>query len=145
VKQDDDTFLKDLKEMKIGKTQYYISLPENYTLEESEGPDFSVFYFYPKDSSARGVFNGGIYIGGYPSEFEPQGEDCRAEKMTSNVFEKSRDWTVYNCSGEYSIQTIVDYKYKDGYEEKIHVFGNSSSKSEINKLLTVFSTLTVKK
>jgi len=55
----------DLAEKQIGAGNYYISLPKNYTIKETKGPDFSVYYFRLNDTT-RNALSGGIYFGNYP-------------------------------------------------------------------------------
>lgn len=59
----DSTFIKSLTEKRVGETEYYISLPPNFSIRETEGPDFSVYYFYLTDTTLKPNFGGGLYFG----------------------------------------------------------------------------------
>src|ERR1700759_2724737 len=64
-------FQKSLVQKKIKGTTYYLSIPANYVIKENNGPDFSVYYFYPSDTSDRKSFRGGFYLGNAPGGFGP--------------------------------------------------------------------------
>lgn len=137
----DEAFIKGLKEKQLEKSAYFISLPPDFTIQISEGPDFYVYYFYPADTTLKGSYSGGIYIGNYPSDFKPESDSCTTETVSGKILNQVRDWTIYICNGRFTVQTIVENKPNDGWDEKLHVFGYGSSKKEINKLLAIFSTL----
>jgi len=139
--QIDSTFKNKLIERQIGKSAYYISIPENYSIKETEGPDFSVFYFSPTDTTIKTAFSGGLYFGNFPQEFKPENKDCTTESIKGTILNNNKDWTVYNCKEKYFIQTIVDSKSGESWNEKIHAFGHGNSKSDINKILEIYSTL----
>lgn len=140
----DDAFIKNLKINKLANTGFSISLPDAYKVEETLGPDFNVYYFYPSDSTSKVYFSGGVYLGNYPSEFNTENDSCKLDKVKSIVLNKNNEWKVLDCRGEFSIQTIIDNENNDGWNEKIHAFGYARSEDEMNKLFYVFSTLTKK-
>jgi hypothetical protein len=139
--QKGSTFIKVLKEKQLGDTKFYISLPDKYLIKETRGEDFSVFYFNPGDSSLSDTFSGGIYFGNYPSEFRPENDSCKIEKVNGKILNSKDDWVLYICDNNYSIQTIIKNPKNNGWDNFIHVFGRGGSRSEINKLLDIFSTL----
>ena len=138
-------FENSLTELQIGKSNYYISLPLNYIIEEKEGIDFSVYYFVPKDTTLKASFKGGMYFGNFPSEFAPENDSCKTSQIKNKLLEEYREWTVYNCNGKYEIQTITDSKSGEDWNEKIHAFGSANSESDMKKLLIIYTTLKQKK
>ena len=70
----EDKFITELKENQIGRSDYYISIPANYSIKETIGPDFSVYYFFPKDTNIKATFSGGLYFGNHPNKFEPDND-----------------------------------------------------------------------
>ena len=68
----DTTFIKSLGEKQLGKSKYSIFLPTDYAIGETNGEDFSVYYFYPADTTNHTGFSGGIYFGSHPSQFLPE-------------------------------------------------------------------------
>ena len=56
----DSTFIRDITERQIGDSGLSIGIPADYTLEENEGPDFMVYYFYPTDTTITPDFSGGF-------------------------------------------------------------------------------------
>jgi hypothetical protein len=139
-----DAFMDSLTENQIGKTSYYISIPNDYDIKEKEGPDFSVFYFSSKDTTKEVAFSGGLYFGNFSSEFPPPNDSCKVETIKSKIFDDNDDWTVFECSGDYSIQTIISNKYSKGWNNEIHAFGHASGRDDLYKLLGVYSTLNKK-
>lgn len=141
----DEEYIKELVESRLGGTQYYISLPKDYKLEESQGTDFTVYYFQPSDTTVKKFFAGGIYFGAYPSEFKPVDNTCTTEKLSGKLLDIETEWTLHSCNDSYQIQSVVEKAPDLGYIEKVHAFGHGYSRKEINKLLSVFSTLKEKK
>lgn len=137
----DSNFKGQLVQKQIGESKYCISIPPNYSIKESEGPDFIVHYFSPSDTSMVAAFRGGFYMGDHPHEFDPDNDSCKTEKIKSKLLGHNADWKVYICNGEYEIQAITKSKSSEGWNSVIHAFGAAKSKVELNKLLQVFSTL----
>jgi hypothetical protein len=143
--QEEDPYLKQLTEKQIGDINYFISIPKNYTIKENRGPDFSVYYFYPTDTTAKAAFSGGLYFGNHPSQFEVSSDSCKTEKFKSKILNKNADWTSYNCQGKFSIQTIVESGSGEGWNEYIHAFAGASSTADLKKVLVIFKTIKKKK
>jgi hypothetical protein len=141
----EDPYLKQLTEKQIGDTNYYISIPKTHTIKENRGPDFSVYYFYPADTTAKAGFSGGLYFGNHPSQFEVSNDSCKTEKFKSKILNKNTDWTRINCKGKFSIQTIVESGSDEGWNQYIHAFANANSKADLKKVLTIFETIKKKK
>ncbi|KAF2332012.1 hypothetical protein [Flavobacterium daemonense] len=138
-------YLKELTEKQIGETNYYISIPKKYTIKENRGPDFSVYYFFPIDTTDTASFSGGFYFGNYPSLFEASSDSCKTEKRKSNILNKDTDWTVYNCNGKYSIQSIVESGSNEGWNHYIHAFANANSTADLKKIFLILETMKRKK
>jgi len=137
----DSSFKKHLILRQIGKSKYFISIPANYKLEERNGPDFSVYYFKPADSTDIKYFSGGFYFGNYPSFFKPINNQCQTTSLQSKILNKLEEWTQYTCDSSYSVQVIINSGDDEGWNEKIHAFGNAKSKEDVDKALLIFSTL----
>jgi hypothetical protein len=136
-----DSFLKDLSEKRIGDSKFKISLPRDYSIKEKRGEDFSVYYFNPIDSTNKDSLSGGIYFGNYPSEFKPDNDSCKIEKINSKLLNHSAEWKVYDCNNQFSLQTIVTNDKNEGWDELIHAFGSCKSKEDLIKLLLIYSTM----
>jgi len=132
-------FLDSLTETQI--LNYKISIPRDYSIKEKEGPDFTVFYFAPTDTTVKDKFSGGIYFGNYPSKFGSPNDTCKSEIITGDILDGHTDWTVYTCGKDFSIQTITASKSGQGWNNRIHAFGHGKSKSELFKMLKIYSTL----
>jgi hypothetical protein len=143
--QTNDTFKNKLNEKRIGKSNYYISIPSNYKLKLANGIDFSVYYFSPIDTTHEAKFSGGLYFGNFPNEFEPDNDSCKTTTIQSKILDSVADWTVYKCGGKYSLQTIIDSKSGEDWNEKIHAFGGATSEEGIRNVLGIYTTLKKKK
>lgn len=141
VAENHDPFSQSLSETQIGKGNFYISIPADYFIRETEGPDFFVYYIAPKDTTIRPSYYGGIYFGNHPNNFEADNTGCKTESIDGNLFGNPIKWTSINCEGDYTIQTIADNKGHDDWNEKIHLFGGAESKEELKKVLAIFETL----
>lgn len=137
----ENPYLKQLTEKQIGDTNYYISIPKKYTIRENRGPDFSVYYFYPADTTAKAGFSGGLYFGNHPSQFEASSDSCKTEKFKSKILDKNSEWTRINCKGKFSIQTIVESGSDEGWNQYIHAFAGAASSADLKKVLTIFETI----
>jgi len=141
----DNSYINELVEKQIGESNYYISIPKDYTIKATDGPDFSVYYFYPTDTTIVANYSGGFYFGNHPSQFPLDSVSCKTDNSKSKILGENTDWTIYNCNNKYSIQTIIDSKSGEGWNEFIHAFGSSNSKTDLNKLLNIFTTMKKKK
>lgn len=130
-----------LTEKQIGESNYFISIPTGYSITASDGPDFSVYYFSPTDTTLRNKLNGGLYFGNFPHEFRPANDSCKREYRKGKILGEIRDWTVYNCDGNYSIQAITDSKSGQDWNQKIHVFGHGKSYRDLDVILEIYETL----
>src|SRR5690348_14914382 len=66
-----------LTEKPIGESGFVISIPFDYSITTSNGPDFSVYYFSPTDTTVKDKLSGGLYFGNFPHEFEPDNDSCK--------------------------------------------------------------------
>lgn len=137
----DDLYIKELEERQLGRSIFFISIPPDYTIDVTEGEDFKVYYFSPVDTTVEASFNGGIYFGNHPSGFSKDYDSCKTENSKSKILYQDADWTIYNCNGRYSVQTVIDNYKSQGWDNSIHAFGHAKSKADLIKLMTVFKTL----
>lgn len=142
--QQHNNFKSTLVEQQIDSTGYYISLPPGYSLTSKIGPDFSVYYFAPTDTTDKKSFHGGIYIGGYPNRFSPPGISCTTSTVTSSILNTDAQWTVYKCDSNYSVQTLVE-GIGVGGNDKLHAFGDATSGDGMQKVLDIYGTLIKRK
>ena len=139
------TFRNQLVEQRIGESNYYISLPENYAIKKTQGIDFSVYYFLAIDTTQKTNFSGGLYFGNFPSQFGPANDSCKITTVRSKILKKISKWTIYICQGDYTLQTIVEIKDNKDWNELIHAFGRANYEDDINKVLYIYSTLRQKR
>ncbi|WP_293901792.1 hypothetical protein [Sphingobacterium sp. UBA5670] len=137
----DITFIKSLEERQLGESKYSIYLPTDYAIGETNGEDFSVYYFNPADTTNHTGFSGGLYFGNHPSQFPAKSKSCKTEHLKNEIFDQDVSWTIYNCNGDYSIQSIIYSKSGEGWNEMIHMFGNAKSTKDLDKLLFIFKTM----
>lgn len=130
-----------LIEKPIGESGYVISVPADYSITTSNGPDFSVYYFSPTDTTVKDKLSGGLYFGNFPHEFEADNDSCRTETLKGKILDTTQEWTVYNCQGDFSIQTIAENKKGEGWNQRIHAFGHARSNDELQTILDIYSTL----
>lgn len=141
----EDPYLKELKETQIGDIDFYISIPKGYEIKENRGPDFSVYYFFLKDTTKTEAFSGGMYFGNHPSQFEASSDSCTVKKVKSMVLNKDSEWTTVHCKTGVAIQTIVESGSTKGWNNYIHAFAHTSSEKDLKKVFAIFKTLKMKK
>lgn len=137
----DNSFTKELASKPLGESGYTLHVPTTYLVRENKGPDFSVYYFYPADTAAKASFSGGFYFGNHPSIFDKAGDSCTVEQVNSKILGEGAEWVVYKCGSNYSVQTIVESKGGEAWNQVIHAFGNAETKDDMQKLLHIFGTL----
>lgn len=130
-----------LIEKPLGKSGYVISVPADYSITSSDEPDFSVYYFSPTDTTVKNKLSGGLYFENYPHKFEPDNDSCKTETLKGKILDTIQEWTVYNCQGDFSIQTIADNKKGEGWNQQIHAFGHAKNSNELQIILDIYSTL----
>jgi len=136
-------FKTSLAERQIKESNYFVHLPANYEITETEGPDFSVDYFRSRDTTTNLHFNAGIYFGGFPTPFPPDNDSCQTTKLKDSVLGNKVTWVIYKCSKRYKIQTIVNNKLNGGGFLRLHIFGSATTYGELIKIPYVFSTLRI--
>jgi len=119
---------------------YVISIPADYKITESNGPDFSVYYIHRKDSTIKGGFSATMYLGNAPSLFSTD-KGCKPAHSTSTVLDDYAQWDVYGCNNRFFVQTIVKNKKNNGWDSMVHAAGRAKSKAGIDTVLYIFSTL----
>jgi hypothetical protein len=134
-----------LSEKRMGNSNYYVSIPNDYVMNENKGPDFYVYYFYPLDTTVKAPFSGGFYFGNFPHEFEPENVSCKLQEIKGKFLDSIANWKIHDCVGKYFIQTIVETKGAKGGNGKIHAFGNARTKDWLKMVLEIFGTMKSKK
>ncbi|QRY60430.1 hypothetical protein [Sphingobacterium siyangense] len=137
----DTAYIKSLEERQIGGSKYSVFLPTDYAIKETNGGDFSIYSFYPTDTTNHTGFSGGFYFGNHPSQFPAKSKSCKTAYLKSEILDQNVKWTIYNCNGNYLIQTITNSKSGEGWNELIHIFGNAKSTKDLDKLLFIFTTI----
>jgi hypothetical protein len=138
-----ENYKSKLSEARIPKTDFTISLPPDYTISETPGEDFSVYYFTHTDTTLENALRGGIYFGNFPKEFDAD-EGCSTLTQTSKLLKRDTEWTIHKCNERYVIQAITETNSGEGWNERTHAFGTGFSETDVQNLLDIFSTLTKK-
>ncbi len=141
----DREYIKTLHSTPIPHSQFEISIPAQYSIVESPGPDFTVYYLMPADTANKKLFSAGIYLGNNPSTFGKTKTGCGKEKRKAEILGSKCDWTVYNCDGQYFLETVVENKYHQGGDDFVHVFGNATNASDVGHIVAILTTLINKK
>jgi hypothetical protein len=120
-------------------SDYKISVWNDYSIEEKNGPDFTVYYLYPTDTTKKLFGNGGIYFGGYPERIRPD-ENKKLIKdslLNGNLLDKKITWTIFDYGNSLSAETILEL----GDYDKVSAFVNGHSYSDIDSLIRILETL----
>ena len=120
-------------------SEYQISVWGNYSIEERNGPDFTVYYFYPADTTKKLFGNGGIYFGGHPQHIRPDADKklVKDSLIVGNLLGKKVDWTIFDYGTSISAETILEM----GDYEKISAFAHGYSYSDIDSLISALESL----
>jgi hypothetical protein len=137
----DSAFKQSLIEQKVKGTNYTIQLPDTYQIKERRGVDFSVYYFTPKDTTDNTAFRGGFYLGNHGAGFEANNAGCKTKGISGTILNADERWSLYDCDGKYSIETLIDSKSGLDWGRMLHAFGRANSNNDLKKLLEVYSTL----
>jgi|GEM_PF-2072476 len=121
-----------------GQGGLWISLPATYALKTTDGPDFSVHYFAPADTTVRSRYTGGLYFG-----YNPQGSDstagCQRRRVTVAVLGRPVRFAVQRCATGYVVDAV--FNGPSGPPLVINAFGEAKSADELRQLLAIFATL----
>jgi hypothetical protein len=139
--EETNAFKERLVRKQIGTTKYYISVPATYSIKEVAGPDFSMYYYFPTDTTVEAGFTGGMYFGNFPSMFSQRDTNCQTETAKSTILGDTASWVVYNCNGAYDAQVIIASNSDEEWNTKIHAFGHATSRVEMTNVFDIFSTL----
>ncbi len=130
-----------LFEKPIGESGFVVSIPAEYSITSSNGPDFSVYYISPTDTAIKGQLTCGLYFGNFPNEFEADNDSCKVETLKGHMLDSIQTWKVYNCQGDFSVQAITADQKGEGWNYKVHAFGNAKRREDLKTVLEIFSTL----
>lgn len=136
-----DPYRKELIKQKLNGSTYCISLPGNYTLKLNRQIDFDVYSFFPRNTADKSGFRGGVYFGNAPGMFKPDSAKCKIDTLHGAILGDVKSWTLYTYKEHYYVQIITPSKSDGHSNEKIHAFGRAATKTELHKLMVVFSTL----
>lgn len=122
---------------------YKISVWNNYSIEESIGPDFTVYYIVPGDTSKILFGTGGLYFGGHPQKIAPNEKKklLKDSLLDGNLLGKKITWTIFDYGNTLSAETIVEL----GDYDKISAFAHGHSYSDIDSLISVLESLKLDK
>lgn len=140
----DSLFVSGLTEYQIGDSRYMISLPADYYIEMSEGPDFDVYYIQPVDTTTFGPFYIGLYFGNHPALLPPRSDTCRIERRASLLLNINAEWEIYRYNDIYFAQTMIKIKDDESWDEMIHAWSRATSEVNLHRLLDVFHTMKIK-
>lgn len=120
-------------------SDYNISVWNDYTIEKKNGPDFTVYYLYPTDTTKKLFGNGGIYFGGNPQRIRPVGEKklVKDSFLNGNLLGKPITWTIFDYGNSLSAETILEL----GDYEKVSAFAYGHSYSDIDSLIKTLESL----
>ena len=141
----------------LGNTNLYISIPSDFDVRKTEGMDFTVYYFNSADTISKENFSFGLYFGDHPSSYKRVCEKPNTDTIEGKLINKPCKWVIYSCDDSYFIETVIQKNDSDFVEldedvhgkgtvllisnNKIHAFGNSDKKEDLDLILDFFSTL----
>ena len=127
---------------RLGKTDYYLTLPPGFALKTTDGPDFLVHYFAPADTTVRADFTGGLYQGGYPQgDATDTTGGCRIRRVVVTWQGHPATFTVHRCATGYTINSVFDSHSGRSWDARNNAFGEAKSAAGLRQLLAVFATL----
>jgi hypothetical protein len=139
--QDISKFRKSLVELRIGNTNYYISLPLGYKIKESQINGYNIAYlFQPPDSTKNPLFNGGIYIGDYPKIIPPTVDSCIVLRRDSEILKRHVIWITFKCDGLIIMQSL----FSDSKKSELPIlnpFATVKNNVDIEKIFYIYSTM----
>ena len=110
-------------------------LPDGYSWECVEGPDFFVFYGNPSDETKRsGV---GLFVGGFPNAFVEDDARCTPGK----VGPRAVSWAIGDTEREHAWFRETHFGLRPWQWAKIHLWVFADSEAELNTLLKALENL----
>jgi len=125
-----------LKETRLGESNYYLLLPDNFEISEARGKEGQLGYnFIPYDTSSSmfgfvEIEPGSHSIGGGETDEGLKGF------LSSTFLNKKTTWKLY--------QTETKYFEANTQRGDISAYVSSKSRNEIDSLIAVIATLTKK-
>jgi hypothetical protein len=129
-----------LFENKIEGTDFFISLPENYTITVISDV-FFVCYINTNKFSAGGVSVGTINMSSEVSLVADSEDYFFIENLINKIFDVDREWKIYAIKERFIAEVIIEYKTKWG--EYLHFYVFRPNKEEVYKVINLFSTLRI--
>lgn len=127
---------------RLGKTDFYFSLPPGFALKTTDGPDFLVHYFAPAGTTLRADFTGGLHLGSYPQgDVADTTAGCRTRRAVVMWQGHPATFVVHRCATGYTISSVFDSYNGWGWDARANAFGEAKSAAGLRQLLAVFATL----
>ena len=120
-------------------SDYQILVWTDYKIEERNGPDFTVYYFFPADTTKKLFGTGGFYFGGHPQRIQPDGDKklIKDSIVDGNLLGNKINWTLFDYGASISVETILEL----GDYDKVSAFAHGRSYSDIDSLINVLESL----
>ena len=120
-------------------SDYKISVWNGYSIEEKNGPDFTIYYLYPTDTTKKLYGNGGIYFGGYPQRIRSERDKklIKDSLLNGTLLGRKIMWTIFDYGNSLSAETVLEL----GAHDKISAFASGQSYSDIDSLIRTFESL----
>ena len=136
---DTDSTRQKITKQLSSNSDYKILLWNDYSIKERNGPDFTVYYLYPTDTTKKLSGNGGIYFGGHPQRIQPDGDKklIKDSLMNGNLLGKKITWTIFDYGNSISAETILEL----GNYDKVSAFAYGQSYSDIDSLIRTLESL----
>ena len=120
-------------------SKYQILVWDDYKIQESNGPDFTVYHIFPADTTDKKFGNAGLYFGGHPQRIQPDSDKklIKDTLIAGTLLNKKISWTLFDYGSSISAETILEM----GDYDKISAFAFGRSYSDIDSLIKVLESL----
>lgn len=124
---------KDIKEVRLGESNYYLLLPNNFEISEAQGKEGSLGYdIFPKDTSL--TMFGFIDIR-HGNPIGSNSEDNSAKVFAiSNLSDKKVKWKIYQTETGY----FNAFTSESG---DLNATASSKNRIEVDSLISIIATL----
>lgn len=129
-------------EQRLGTTDFYLTLPQGFTIKSTNAADFLVYYFAPADTTVRADFTGGLYFGS-----QPQGDvtdttaGCRTRRTPVVLLGSAVPVTIHRCATGYTVSSVFASHSGRTWDGQVDAFGEAKSAAGLRQLLAVLTTL----
>jgi len=135
------TYKDSLVEKRIDTTDFYISIPHEFTVGRLWSSHASYYPIGNPDTNIHTTFQGMLIMFHNEGDIELSKNDHPEQRRKGMILGEDKEWRIYGYEPDLSIETIIKWEHPSGAKTPIRVTGYGKTTEDLEKMLYIFSTM----